>query len=93
MQKKFVSKKYENGHATMLGDLGPKAAAYEDLINFSIGDPDLKTDDRIIEAAFADAKAGYTHYTDTRGMRELRLVFGRKFYGHYYCNHHRVCFL
>ena len=72
MQKKFVSKKYENGHATMLGDLGPKAAAYEDLINFSIGDPDLKTDDRIIEAAFADAKAGYTHYTDTRGMRELR---------------------
>ena len=72
MQKNFVSKKYENGHPTMLGDLGPKAAAYEDLINFSIGDPDLKTDDRIIEAAFEDARAGYTHYTDPRGMRELR---------------------
>lgn len=72
MQKKIVSKKYENGHPTMLGDLGPKAAAYEDLINFSIGDPDLKTDDRIIEAAFEDARAGYTHYTDPRGMRELR---------------------
>lgn len=31
--------------------------------------------------------------TQLCGMRELRLVFGRKFYGHYYCNHHRVCFL
>ena len=50
----------------MMGDLGPRVAAFDDLINFSIGDPDLKTDDRIIEAAFQEAMAGNTHYTDTR---------------------------
>ena len=63
----------------MMGDLGPRAAAFDDLINFSIGDPDLKTDDRIIEAAFQEAMAGNTHYTDTRGMPRLRQAI-RDFY-------------
>ena len=77
--KNFVSKKYAMGHPTMMGDLGPRAAAFDDLINFSIGDPDLKTDDRIIEAAFKEAMAGNTHYTDTRGMPRLRQAI-RDFY-------------
>ena len=34
--------------------------------------PDLTTDFRIIDAAFADAKAGHTKYTDFRGDPELR---------------------
>jgi len=35
-------------------------------------DPDVNTPLPIIEAAFEDAKAGYTKYTDCRGYKELR---------------------
>lgn len=44
---------------------------YSDIIDLSIGDPDLTTDERIIHAAFADAKAGYTHYGNPKGDPEL----------------------
>lgn len=42
------------------------------LIDLSIGDPDLACDPRGIEAAFQDARAGYTHYADPYGDGELR---------------------
>ena len=43
-----------------------------DVINLSLGDPDLITHSLIIEKAFEDAKAGHTKYTDFRGDPELR---------------------
>ena len=48
------------------------AKSFDDVIDLSLGDPDLTTDFRIIDAAFADAKAGHTKYTDFRGDPELR---------------------
>lgn len=71
MSKTFLAKKYWNAAATPMGE----AAAFanrKDLINLSIGDPDLNTDFKIIEEAFNDAKKGYTHYTDSAGYIELR---------------------
>lgn len=71
MSKTFLSKKYRNAAATPMGE----AAAFanrKDLINLSIGDPDLNTDLRIIEEALKDAKNGYTHYTESTGYIELR---------------------
>lgn len=44
---------------------------FPDVINLSIGDADLTTDSQIIDAAFADAKAGYTHYGDPKGDAQL----------------------
>ena len=44
---------------------------YLDVIDLSIGDTDFTTDRRIIDAAFADACAGYTHYGDPKGAPEL----------------------
>lgn len=44
---------------------------YLDVIDLSIGDTDFTTDRRIIDAAFADACAGYTHYGDPKGDPEL----------------------
>lgn len=44
---------------------------YNDVIDLSIGDTDFVTDGAIIDAAFRDAKRGYTHYGDPRGDREL----------------------
>ncbi len=48
------------------------------LIDLSIGDPDLITDATIIEAAFADVKAGHTKYTASDGSADfikLSLIF------------------
>ena len=44
---------------------------YDDIIDLSIGDVDIGTDRRIIEAAAGDAVAGYTHYGDPKGDPEL----------------------
>lgn len=44
---------------------------YNDVIDLSIGDTDFTTDRRVIDAAYADACAGYTHYGDPKGDPEL----------------------
>lgn len=44
---------------------------FPDVINLSIGDADFTTDTQIIDAAFADAKAGYTHYGNPQGDTQL----------------------
>lgn len=72
MKHRFVSKRYWNDISTPMGESGDLTRKYEDLINFSLGDPDLTTDERIINAAFEDAKRGHTHYTDFLGELELR---------------------
>lgn len=55
-----------------MGAADELAKTYHDVIDFSLGDPDLITDNLIIDKAFADAKAGHTKYTDFRGDPELR---------------------
>ena len=43
----------------------------EDIIDLSIGDPDLITDPTIIEAAYTDVKNGATNYTAPDGSKEF----------------------
>jgi len=47
-------------------------AAGEDIILFSIGDPDLPTLDFIVEHAIDSLKAGRTHYSPGAGEKNLR---------------------
>lgn len=79
MKHRFISKKYWKDKSTAMGKSDELAKGFDDVINLSLGDPDLITDDRIIDAAFADAKAGHTKYTDFRGDPELREAI-RNFY-------------
>lgn len=72
MKHDFISKRYWNSISTPMGESVELVKEYDDLINFSLGDPDLTTDERIIEAAFEDAKRGHTHYTNPLGDIELR---------------------
>lgn len=72
MKHKFISKRYWNSIATAMGESSGHLAEYDDVINFSLGDPDITTDERIIKAAFEDAMNGHTHYTDFFGDNELR---------------------
>lgn len=61
----------------------PKAV-YPDLIDLTVGDPDLPTPPEILEPAFEDARAGHTKYTAPIGDPELRQEICRyyqRFYG------------
>ena len=42
------------------------------IIHLEIGEPDFRTPGRIVESAIDALRRGETHYTDSRGTRELR---------------------
>lgn len=79
MKHRFIAKRYWKDKSTAMGQSDVLAKAYDDVIDLSLGDPDLITDSVIIDSAFADAKAGHTKYTDFRGDPELRAEIA-KFY-------------
>lgn len=83
MEHTFISKRYWNLKPTPMGGVDEAVYQFDNIINLSLGDPDLTTDERVIEKAFADAKAGHTHYTDFRGDPELRAEIA-KFYAEEY---------
>lgn len=68
MEYRFLAKKYWDIRNPM-GHTADKN--YDDLLNLTVGDPDVTTHIDIIEAAFKDAKAGHTHYTDAGGYEEF----------------------
>lgn len=72
LKNQYIAKRYWKSAGSELAKSADKASAAEDLINFTLGDPDVITDERIINAAFEDAKKGYTRYTESVGMKELR---------------------
>ena len=72
MKHKFIAKRYWKDQSTAMGQSDVMAKSFDDVIDLSLGDPDLTTDFRIIDAAFEAAKAGHTKYTDFRGDPELR---------------------
>lgn len=72
MKHKFIAKRYWKDRSTAMGQSDVLAKSFDDVINLSLGDPDLTTHELIIEKAFEDAKAGHTKYTDFRGDPELR---------------------
>ena len=72
MKHKFIAKRYWKDQSTAMGQSDVIAKSFDDVINLSLGDPDLITNDIIIDNSYADAKAGHTKYTDFRGDPELR---------------------
>ncbi len=51
----------------------------KDIISFSLGEPDFNTPERIIEAAKLSLNRGETHYTQSKGVPELREAIAEKF--------------
>lgn len=66
MSRSYIAKRFQSLRAGLSLDTAA-LARYDDIIDLSIGDTDLVTDGRIIDAAFADARAGYTHYGSPKG--------------------------
>ena len=50
----------------------------KDIISFSLGEPDFTTPKNIIEAAKKALDEGFTHYTSSSGIRELREAIAKK---------------
>ncbi len=72
MEKNFLSNKYKNESSTPIAEVTKLANKYNDIINLSLGEPDFDTDEKIVSRALADAKKGFTHYSDPQGDPELR---------------------
>lgn len=72
MKDKFIADLHKGHELNMLAQTEELLAAYEDVIDLSVGDPDMTTPSPIIEASYKDSLAGHTHYTAFRGDPELR---------------------
>lgn len=68
--KAYIAERFRQRQSALSLD-ARALARYPDVIDLSIGDPDLATDSRVIEAAFSDAAGGCTHYGDPKGDPEL----------------------
>jgi aspartate aminotransferase len=48
------------------------------VMNFTLGEPDFRTPEHICDAAKKAMERGYTHYTNSQGITELREAIARK---------------
>lgn len=67
MDKSRLAKKYQHPRPNLLMNVAILAKERADIIDLSIGDPDMITDQTIIEAAYEKVKAGATKYTAPSG--------------------------
>ena len=77
--KQLLNQRFLVPRSSAMAEVTEMAARYGDVINLSIGDPDVPTPRGIIQQVYEDALAGHTKYTDPRGYPELRQAI-RDFY-------------
>lgn len=84
MNKSKIARRFQQPAENLLMKIAVLAKEKEDIIDLSIGDPDLITNPAIIEAAYADVKMGATTYTAPDGSKEFLTTvvdFYQKKYG------------
>lgn len=85
-QKIKISNKFNKQFNNDMLDSTNKAKKYNDIINLSIGDPDLITNSEIMKKGFEDCLNGHTHYTDPLGYPELREALAKEYIEDYGIN-------
>lgn len=73
----YISNRYKNIGDSLLAQSSDPTLLYPDLVNFSIGDPDIHTDEIIVKKAFEDAMNGHVHYTENIGRLKLRQAIAK----------------
>ena len=69
----------EESATIKMGHIAKKLQAEgKEVLNFSLGEPDFKTPEHICEAAKRALDLGYTHYTSSAGIDELREEIAEK---------------
>ncbi|MFS1018272.1 pyridoxal phosphate-dependent aminotransferase [Enterococcus casseliflavus] len=71
MNRPLIAERFLQPEENLLMEIATLAKKTPNLIDLSIGDPDLITDATISEAAFADVKAGHTKYTASDGSADF----------------------
>ena len=72
MDKSILSQASQHEERNILAEVCNLAAARDDVIDLSVGEPNFATPLPIVEAAKERDKKGHTHYTAAMGMPELR---------------------
>ncbi|MDR0841602.1 MAG: aminotransferase class I/II-fold pyridoxal phosphate-dependent enzyme [Christensenellaceae bacterium] len=70
--RNFIAERRRNMPESKLIPIFDNATRYDDVINLSIGDPDVPTPRAIVDAMYQDALKGHTKYTNSWGEMELR---------------------
>ena len=84
MNKSNLAKKYQQPKENILMDIATRASEIPNLLDLSIGDPDLITNKKIIESAFNDVKNGHTKYTASGGSIEFLKTVQTFYQKHYH---------
>ncbi|MFI3805924.1 pyridoxal phosphate-dependent aminotransferase [Vagococcus fluvialis] len=71
MDSRYLKTFYQHPEENILMDFTTIASQMDNLLNLSIGDPDLVTNLAISQAAFEDVKNGHTHYTASDGSADF----------------------
>ncbi|WP_313508921.1 pyridoxal phosphate-dependent aminotransferase [Enterococcus sp.] len=71
MERPLIAERFQTPAENLLMEIATLAKKTPNLIDLSIGDPDLITDATIINAAFDDVKAGHTKYTASDGSADF----------------------
>lgn len=71
MDSRYLKTFYQHPEENILMDFTTMASQMDNLLNLSIGDPDLVTNLVISQAAFEDVKNGHTHYTASDGSADF----------------------
>lgn len=79
MTDKFIAEMHKHHELNMFAKTEELLAKYGDVIDLSIGEPDMTTPSPIIEASYKDSLAGHTHYTAFRGDPELRAQIAKQY--------------
>ncbi|MDO4564277.1 MAG: pyridoxal phosphate-dependent aminotransferase [Clostridia bacterium] len=74
---KELSRTAKNVSPSPIREMFNRALAMEDVISFTVGEPDFFTPSHIVEAASAALARGEHHYTPNAGILELRKAISR----------------
>ena len=72
MPAKRMSRVVESGTVKMGNVVSQMRARGEKVLSFNMGEPDFRTPDHIVAAAKQALDEGFTHYTPSNGIPELR---------------------
>lgn len=68
----YIAKRHQNANGVEeMMKSADKKLLYDDVIDLSLGDPDLNTSQIVIDKTFLDASNGYTHYAPALGDPDL----------------------
>jgi len=81
--ERHVAVKFSRLEPSAMMKMFKAAAKRTGLVNLTLGEPDVPTDPRIVEAARQAGLAGETHYAQSRGNLSLREAISRRWAAKY----------